>query len=604
MFKYTVSAAVLAVALAQPVFAQVDAPHADTDVIVVSGTRLDTPISESGTSVTVIDETALARSAFALDAIATTPGVSVNQNGAFGGVASVRIRGAASEQTLVLIDSVPVNDPTSPGGGYNFATLDSAQIERIEILRGSQSVLWGTDAIGGVVSIITKRPQAGVGVTGFAEVGSFNTVRGGAAVEGADARGDFRLGISAITSDGLSKADEDDGNTEDDGYEAVTLSGRAGYALGFGRIDVTARYVDAENEFDSFGSATGVADGDEVGESQQFSGALTFTTDHFDGALETLLQVAYADIERENFTNGAPSFSAEGERIVYRYQGTWTISERHRLAFGAEREETQANDNDAEIHGVFALLELEPVDGFILTGGVRHDEADRFGDQTTGKLAVSWQVAEQVRLRGTVGTGFKAPTIFQTTFFCCGATAPNADLAAENSEGYDIGVEYALANGRGVLEAVWFDQTVENQINFSGGRYENVSKVETSGVELAARYALTDAWSIAGNYTWLEAEDGAGGALVRLPEHAAYGELAYDAGRWGGALTVRYNGDENDRRGTVDAWTRLDASARYDLTDRIAVYARAENLTDEDYQQIFGYGTPGLSGYFGVRLTR
>lgn len=606
MLKYTVSAAVLAAALSQPVYAQSDAEAVDEEVIVVTGARLETPISETGTAVTVIDEVQLERSAFALDAIAAAPGVTVNQNGSFGGSASVRIRGASSEQTLVLIDSVPVNDPTSPGGGYNFATLDAAQIDRIEILRGAQSVLWGTDAIGGVVSIVTKRPEPGVGFTGFAEGGSFGTVRGGAAVEGADDRGEFRLGVSAITTDGISKADEDDGNTEEDGYDSVTFAARGGYDLGFGRIDLTVRHVDAENEFDSFGAATGVQDGDEVGETVETSGAATFTADHFDGALETLLQIAYADIERENFTNGAQSFFAEGERIVYRYQGTWNISDRHRVAFGAEREDSDANGDEAEINGVFALLELEPVEGLILTGGVRHDEADRFGEETTGKLAVSWQVAEQVRLRGTAGTGFKAPTIFQTTFFCCGAVGPNPDLSAETSEGYDIGVEYALANGRGLLEATWFDQTVENQIDFSftAGGYDNIAKVETSGLELAGRYALTEAWSVAGNYTWLEAEDGAGGALVRLPEHSAYGELAYDAGRWGGALSVRHNGDEEDSRGTVDAWTRLDASARYDLTDRIELYARGENLTDEDYQQVFGYGTPGISGYVGVRLTR
>jgi len=606
MFKYTGSAVVLAAALNAPALSQESAAEAGDEVIIVTGTRLATPISETGTAVTVIGETQLERTAFAAEAIASAPGVTVNQNGAFGGNAQVRIRGASSEQTLVLIDSVPVNDPTSPGGGYNFATLDTAQIERIEILRGAQSVLWGTDAIGGVVSIVTKRPEPGLGVSGFAEAGGFATVRGGAAVEGAQGRGDFRLGVSAITTDGISKADEADGNTEDDGYDAVTLAGRAGYDLDFGRIDLVARRLDSENEYDSFGVATGIVDGDEVGKAIETSGAATFTADHFDGRLETLLQIAYADVERENLSDGARSFFAEGDRVVFRYQGVWTISDRHRFAFGAEREDSDANGDSAQIDGLFALLELEPLDGLILTGGVRHDRADRFGEETTGKIAVSWRVAEQVRVRGTAGTGFKAPTIFQTTYFCCGATAPNADLAAETSEGYDLGVEYAFGDGRGMVEATWFDQTIENQIDFfyAAGGYANIARVETSGLELAGRYALTRSWSIAGNYTWLEAEDGAGGTLVRLPEHSAYGELAYDAGRWGGALTVRHNGEEDDSRGVVDAWTRLDASARYDVSDRIQLYARGENLTDEEYQQIFGYGTPGISGYVGVRLTR
>ncbi|WP_270375631.1 TonB-dependent receptor plug domain-containing protein [Marinicauda sp. Alg238-R41] len=577
-----------------------------SDTIIVTGTRLDTPASETGTAVTVIGEAELERTAFALDAIATAPGVTVNQNGAFGGAATVRIRGAASEQTLVLIDSVPVNDPTSPGGGYDFASLDTAQIERIEVLRGAQSTLWGTDAIGGVVNIVTKRAAPGLGVTGFAETGSFGTVRGGAAIEGGFEQGDFRLGASAVSSDGISKADEADGNTEDDGYDAVTLAGRGRYELGFGELAATVRYVDSETEFDSYGAVTGTQDGDEVSKTTQLSGALTFTNIAFAGALETMIQVAAADIDRESFTNGVSSFGSQGERQVYRYQGTWNLTEDHRLAFGAEREDSSAGGDSSTIDGLFVLLELQPLDGLVLTGGVRHDEADRFGAETTGKLAASWQLTDQVRLRGTAGTGFKAPTLFQTTYVCCGATEPNADLRAETSEGFDVGVEYTLAGGRAAVEATYFDQTVENQIGFSFavGGYENIARVDTKGVELAARFAITEAWSLAGNYTYIEAEDGQGGELIRLPEHSAYGELAYDGGRWGGALSVRHNGEEQDSLGPVDAWTRLDASARYDLTNRMQLYVRGENLTDEQYQQVFGYGTPGLSGYFGVRLTR
>lgn len=606
MFKTTLSAAVLAAACAPLGVADTSSSDSDSDVVLVTGVRLAAPVSETGTAVTVLEADQLQRSIFALDAIARTPGVTVNQNGAFGGAATVRIRGAASEQTLVLIDAVPVNDPTSPGGGYNFASLDTAQIERIEILRGAQSVLWGADAIGGVVSIVTRRPEPGLGASGFAEIGSFGTVRGGAAVEGADARGEFRLGVSAITTDGISKADAADGNTEDDGYDAVTLAGRGGYDLGFGRLDLTVRHVASETEYDSFGTATGVQDGDERDETRETSGAATLTLAHFGGALETRLQVGGVALDRETFSNGVAGFATQGERWIYRYEGAWTISEAHRLAFGVEREDSEAAGQDGQIDSLFALLELKPVSGLVLTGGVRHDAADRFGEETTGKLAVSWQVSDRVRLRGAAGTGFKAPTIFQTTFFCCGAAGPNPDLVAETSEGYDIGIEYVLAEGRGRLEASWFDQRVDNQIDFSfaAGGYANIARVETSGLELSGRYALTQAWSIAGVYTWLDAEDGAGGELVRLPEHAASGELAYDAGRWGGALMVRYNGEEADSRGPVAAWTRLDASARYALTDRVEFYARAENLTDEDYQQVFGYGTPGISGSVGVRFSR
>ena len=620
MSDHAVIAAALSLALggAAPVYAQTsadqaqpgaDAPRTEAqtaETVLVTGTRLPRPASETGTAVTVIDAARLERHAFLLDALAGAPGLTINQNGAFGGVASVRIRGASTGQTLVLIDSVPVNDPTSPGGGYDFAALDSSQIARVEILRGAQSVLWGSDAIGGVVNIITRQPGQGLGATGFAEAGSFGTFRGGAAVEGADARGSFRLGASAITTDGISKADERDGNTEADGYDAVTLAGRASYELGFGRIGLTARHVRAEAEYDSFGAVTGVQDGDERSETEDASAALNFEADHFGGALETLVQVGWAGIERDNFTNGAFSFGAEGSRVVYRYQGAWVISDRHRLAFGAEREESEANGSEADSGGVFALLELEPLDGLVLTGGVRHDGDDRYGEETTGKFALSWQVTDAVRLRSAAGTGFKAPTIFQTTFFCCGARGPNPDLAAETSAGYDIGLDYALPGGRGVIELVWFDQTVENQIDFSflDGGYSNIARVESTGVELSARYAFSPAWTLSGAWTWIDAQDGAGRTLVRLPEQSGQVELAYDAGRWGAAASVRHNGEERYGWGQIDAWTRLDASARFAMSDQVELYVRAENLTDEAYQDVFGYGAPGRSGTFGVRLTR
>lgn len=611
MFRFSVSAGALIAALSSPAFAQTpsaidsgDHDQAREDVIIVTGTRLATPPSETGTAISVIDRPQLERRAFALDAIAATPGVTVSQNGAFGGTAAVRIRGASSEQTLVLIDSVPVNDPTSPGGGYNFATLDTAQIERIEILRGAQSTLWGTDAIGGVVNIVTRQPEPGFGVSGFVEAGSFSTFRGGAAMFGADARGDFRLGITGITTDGISMADERDGNPERDGYEAITIAGRGGLNLGaFGRLELTGRYVDSENEFDSFGPETGVQDGDEVGFSEEFSGAATYRAASFNGALDTLLQIAWSEITRETFTDGEQSFFAEGERVIYRYQGGWNIEGGHRLAFGAEREEATANDDTSTLDGLFTVLEVRPRDGVVLSGGLRHDSSSRFGSETTGKLAASWAVTDAVRLRGTAGTGFKAPTIFQTTY----GFPPNPDLEAETSRGFDIGADFEFDGGRGVIEATYFDQEVTNQIRFSSAisGYENIARVDSRGLELAARYQLTGEVAVSGHYTYIDAEDGASGALVRLPEHSGYAQISYDPNApWSGTLSARYNGDEADARGTVSAWTRVDASAQYALNDNVEFYGRVENLFDIHYQEIFGYGTPGRSTYAGVRFRR
>ena len=339
MFYKTALLGAVSLSLALPTMAQ-ESEETTLDTVIVEGSRLDQAATEIGSSVTIITAEDIEELGFdfALDAVASAPGVTINSNGAFGGQASVRIRGAATEQTLVLIDGIPVNGPSSPGGGFNFARLDTENIERIEVLKGPQSTLWGTDAIGGVVSIITKRPGEGLGGSAFAEYGSFNTFRGGASVENGSDIGDFRLALVTTTTDGISKADENNGNTEDDPYEALTLSAKGG--LNFGdkaRLSADILWTDAEAEFDSFvfGYQVIVGDGAVVSETQELSGNLAFEVSLFDGRLENLALIGFSDIKRENFTNGAPSFDAEGDRSILRYQGTLNINETNTLAFGA-----------------------------------------------------------------------------------------------------------------------------------------------------------------------------------------------------------------------------------------------------------------------------
>ncbi|GGD10963.1 TonB-dependent receptor plug domain-containing protein [Aquisalinus flavus] len=590
-------------AIALPACAQDDAGK---DEIIVEGTRLDQRVTENGSSVAIITEEILSQYTFVVDALATAPGVTVNQNGGYGGAASVRIRGAGSEQTLVLIDGVAVNDPSAPGGGYDFARLDSDQIARIEILKGPQSTLWGTDAIGGVVNIITKRPQDGLGATLFGEVGSFDTRRGGAAVTGANETGDFRLSASRTDTDGISKADEDNGNTEDDGYEMTTLAARGGLNLpAAARLDVTLLYTDAGTEFDSFvfGAEGNVGDGGETSETEEFSGNVSLSVPLFDGKLENQLVAGFADIERVNFTAGAESFSAKGERSLLRYQGTLTIDAKSTLAFGAEQEETRADGDETSITGLFALYELKPIDSLTLTAGLRNDDHDRFGAETTGRAAVAWTPRETVTMRASWGQGFKAPTLFQTTFLCCGLTEPAMDLAPETSEGVDIGVDLRTPGGRGSASVSVFAQDTENLITFNIGRYENIAEATSRGIELAGEYRLTGWLSLGGTYAYIEAEDGDGNELIRVPPHSATLRAGIDPeGPFSGSVDLRHTGEQMDSTGPVDGWTRVDLNGAYDLSETLELYGRVENLFDADYQQLLGYGTPGLSGSAGIRV--
>ena len=609
LYKSTLLGAV-ALSIFAPALAQdEDANQTTLDTVIIEGSRLNQTAAEIGSSVTIITADDIERLGydFALDAIAAAPGVTINSNGAFGGVASVRIRGAATAQTLVLIDGVQVNDPTSPAGGFDFARLDTENIERIEILKGPQSTLWGTDAIGGVVSIITKRPEEGLGGSAFGEYGSFNTFRGGASIGNANDMGDFRLAIVGTSSDGISKADEDNGNTEEDPYEALTLSAKGGLNLGQdARLSADILWSDAENDFDSF-SATGqggVADGDVSNQTEELSANVSLTAPLFNGRLDNLLLIGYSEITRQNFFAGAQTSEAEGERVIFRYQGTLDINDQNTVAFGAERDESTSNGLDASIDGLFAVYEFKPVEALTLTGGLRVDDHEEFGSETTGRIAAAYNPNEQVTLRATWGQGFKAPTIFQTTFFCCGATAPNADLQPETSEAFEVGLDWRSTDGRAEAGITVFDQDLENQIDFDAGTYFNIAEVESQGFEIYGGYQFTDWLTVTANYANINAEDGDGDELSRIPEHSGDITFAFDPeGPFSGSALVRYNGEEqNTNNTTLDSWTRVDLAGSYDVSERVELFARVENLFDEDYQQILGYGTPDLSGYIGLRL--
>lgn len=598
---------------ASPALADMAADEAPEEMIIGS-LRLATPIKEAGTSITTITQEQLDQLGvdFVLDALTLSPGVTVNQNGAFGGAASVRIRGASSEQTLVLINGIPVNDPTSPGGGFNFARLDTENIERIEILRGPQSTLWGTDAIGGVVAITTKRPEDGVQGNAFMEFGSFNTWRGGVSGSVAGDIGDLRLAATGLTSDGISKADEDNGNDEEDSFKSGTLSATGGLNLANDiRLDGSFLWTRADSEFDSFSGTAqgGVADGDELSETEEIAANVSLFVPLWDGRLENLLVAGYSSIDRRNLTDGAESFRADGERLILRYQGTFNVADNQRVLFGAERDSAKSrgatNVDDSAINGFFGVYEIEPLEGLTLSAGVRLDDQERFGSNTTFRAAAAYQVSDEITLRGSWGEGFKAPTIFQTTFFCCGAEAPNTDLRPERSTGFDLGIDFASDDGSKSLSVTYFNQDIEDQINFSFavGGYENIASVDSQGVEISASIAPISWLTLGADYTFMDVEDQDGARLVRLPRNTAnLSATLTPTEAISATLFARYNGSEEDRRGVVDDWVRVDLSAQYRFSESFEAFARVENLLDADYQQILGYGTPGISGSIGVRL--
>ncbi len=582
-------------------------PKSDDEIIIV-GTRLPTPAAETGSSVTILTGEEIEAKAYqyALDALASVPGVSTNQNGSFGGLATVRIRGASQGHTLVLLDGVPIGDPTALDGGYDFSLFDPADIERIEVLKGAQSTLWGSDAIGGVINIITRKPNQGLGGRLFAEAGSFETYRGGGSVGGASARGDFRIAISRLDTEGISKADERDGNPEKDGYQGLTLSGRGGINLSdHVRLEAVLRHMQSDTDIDGFAPPLYLlGDTPDTTQTEQLTGNLTLKADGLGGALEHLVTFGHTQIEREGNFGGFMQIDA-GERQLYRYQGTLRAAPHSRIAFGAEHEENQANGDDTSITGWFGLYELKPVSGLTLTAGLRLDYHSSFGASTTGRAAAAWAASDTLVLRGSWGQGFKAPTIFQLTQ-SFGALPANSDLQPETSEAFDLGVDWAVSQNL-QLGLTYFDRDTENEITFAlNARYDNLTATTASGVEFALDAALGDSLSLALGYTYIDAQNQDTGARqIRIPDHSGDVSLAFhNSGPLSAVISLRYNGAETEGQfgQDVDAWTRIDVSGAYRLSEKCEFYGRVENLADTDYQQVSGYGTPGRSGIIGVRL--
>ncbi|WP_428406905.1 TonB-dependent receptor plug domain-containing protein [Hyphococcus sp.] len=575
------------------------------DEIIVAALRAPTPVSETGSSVSVITaEQIIERQyVFAADALRDAAGVAIAQNGAAGGASAARIRGASSGQTLVVIDGVVANDPSAPQGGFNFATLDASTIERIEILRGPQSLLYGADAIGGVIVVTTRHE----GTEGFLEGGSFGTARGGLAAGFENDNAFVRASFSGVTTDGISRADI---GSEKDGHRAGTATLAAGTSLTeHWRGEVTLRATRSRTEIDGFPApAFTFDDTEEVEHTKDYlaAGKLLQSYSNFNGALT----VAYNAIDRRNTDSGFETFSAKGGRLTVDYIADITVSDSLRLIAGAEAERTSAEvsgvDESAQAGAVFAAIDIKPVEAVTLSIGGRRDEFSSFEGATTARAAAVWRVGETWRLRASWGEGFRAPSLFELNYDQFGVT-PNPDLRPEKAEGFDAGVEKLFGeNGRQRLAVTFFHTRVDEQIDFDLAQYGyyNIAETRSRGVEVEGDFKLGPRLSANLTYSFTDAVDlSTDTQLLRQPKHKGTAVITYiPVDDLTVAASVIVNGRENDSPAPNDAFVRLDLRAAYRFTEALELYGRVENATDALYQDVSGYGEPGLAAYGGVRV--
>jgi len=576
--------------------------------VVVTVTRLPAVVADTPGARVIDAETIQQRGAvFAADILADVPGLSVYRAG-LGGVTSVRIRGASQDKSLVLVDGVPVNDPSQPAGGFDFAGFDLGDVERVEVLSGPQSSLWGSDAIGGVIAFTTREQN---GISADAEAGSFDTVRGRIGLGLSTDKFAYGLSVARFESDGFSAADEADGATEDDGLETTTVSARGRVEL-TDRIGVDARYrhTDALADLDGFGPVDTLDTTDTVNQ----SGLVRLRVADVLG-LDHHFTVAASDIERET-DGGFPSVYA-GEHRLYRWQAD-SRDQTARLAysFGAEHEDMKADLNgsiEAEmgVDSVFGVVRFAATDRLRLTAGLRRDETDDFGGETTGRVSAAYDLGVGLTLSGAYGTGFKTPSVSQAVCDFCFVLPGTevAPLVPEYARGGEIALGWVSSDRRFDGRLTAYRLEVEDQIDgfFDADTFEfyyvNLIQTRTDGVELEGHADLGGGFELTGAYAWTDAENTATDLpILRVAEHSGSATLAWSGERLSGALTVRAEGDMPDSGGDRDGFVVANLNGAWAVDDRITLAARIDNLFDEHYQQLLGYGEAGLSGYVGIRL--
>lgn len=617
-----------------------DAPAPVVESVVISATRIELPLSKVGDSVTLLTPATVnaSQKKTVADLLVTTPGVTLSRNGGLGGTTSLRIRGGESDQTTVLIDGVKLNDPSSPGGGYDFAHLLTSDIARIEVLRGPQSTLWGSQAIGGVVNIVTQEPQGPLSASVSAEGGSRSTGRVSMRAQEGGERFGWSAGGGYLTTDGISAFDADLGGRERDGYRNVGFSARGLMNLTDNvSAELRSTWSKARNEFDGF-SPPLFAFGDtrEYGDTEELVSYAGLKAFAFGDRLQNRIGFAYTDTDRENFDPDAlvrKTFDASGRNERWEYQGTITITQNSSATFGLESERSQLSTaspssfdpnptpfaHSVRIDSAYGELQFAPLTALSVTVGERYDDHDTFGNNASGHAAVAWSPTTSTIVRASHGEGFKAPTLFQLF-----SEFGNEALQPESAHAWDAGIEQRITRNV-TLSATYFARETVNIIDFVScfgvvsarctaqpdGYYDNVQRTSTDGVELAVAAVIGERLRVSANYTNADATNDVRGSanfgrqLARRPRETASGEISYD---WNFGLTttiaVQHAGRSYDNAANtfaLDGYTLVDLRAAYEFSPELELYGRIENLADEDYETTLRYGSEGRGAFAGFR---
>jgi outer membrane cobalamin receptor len=585
-----------------PMLAQSVPDSTVEDTIVVTASLEEEAADELPATVDVIDQQEItARQVTTVaDLLGTLPAMTVVRSGSPGQVTSLFSRGTESDHTLVLWNGIELNDPYF--GGFNWAFLPTDGIGRVEVARGPFSSLYGSDALGGVVQVISGRHS---GARLDLEAGGNGYRRGGLS---AGARlGEVQLEVAGHLRQG-------DGEIQNDFYDGQELMAHADWSLRPGMsVGVVARAAETETGIPYSGGQPSPRR--QIAWNERLVGVpLRFESNRW--RLHAQLSgVRYESAFRDpDDPFGFTASDTDSRALRARAVATYAWRKSSWLAFGSEAEESSVDDRSVfgnnlenEGQGTWSVFgEVHHTLGRLgIDFGLRRDENDVFGGQTSPRLGLQWTLANRTRWWAAYGQGFRAPSVGELFFPATG----NRDLQPETSASYEIGLDHR--RGSWQLSLLGFNNELSNLIDFDFATFRNVNvgRARTRGIEAGIGLA-SSRWALRWNGTYLDAEDLATGLpLLRRPEESSNLVVTYAPDSWSITATGRYVGGRDDvdpvtfERAVNDSYTRLDLAGRWQATRRVAPYLRLDNATDEDYQEALGFPAPGITLIAGVSLT-
>lgn len=612
----------LAVVFSAPTTLASEPTMLDTkDDIVISASKVETKRVETGSSITVISEKYLQenQSRSVAEVLRDVAGISVATSGGLGKKTSVFIRGAASENTVIVVDGVKVSNLSSSSGGYDLSNLMTDNIERIEVLRGPQSALWGSDAMGGVINIITKKGKGPLNSRIDLQVGGNKFSKVVANINGSTDKSNYSLTVSNIDSGGISAKTGAFDDPDNDDYRNQNVLLNVGYQFTpIFAMNAIFNYTTTNSEYDSTYDPINPVNNDVYGKNHQKIAKINSYLNLLDNQLRNRLSVTYLSSRAETFDplywNGDTYSENSGDSLKAELQSDYFLNRgdfNHRFTLAAEVEKSKFHawgvdeEQDMRNSSIIGEAATDWLKTIFVSASFRQDFNNKFDDTTTYKLAISGWASDGVRLHASYGTGVKNPTFSQLS-------GPYATpyLNPERSTGWDAGIEYNFASVNGFVDLTYFNSNYIDAIRWDPtigpyGGYTNQDE-DSSGIELSSFVHITPALRLNGQYTYMQTHDGTAARhdLLRRPDHSASLNINYSlTTKWNVNLGGRYVGKRLDFGNIkLDDYAIFNLASSYQVVEQVTVYGRLENLLDKEYIDITGYGTEGLTAFIGVNI--